>query len=136
VRVRFAVAGLAPKKDGANSIWRKGAQRARLKALRLAASEAMAGRKPFASHAVLRITVHCNRQAGDLDSLAAGICDGLMPAHPLTPIDVSSWSDLPAEARPSEPIAFHDDAVVDRIEAVRRSMAGTAPQYDVEITGE
>jgi hypothetical protein len=59
-----------------------------------------------------------------------------MAAHPLTPIDVSSWSDLPHEAHLSQAIAFQDDAVVERIEAERRPVSGTTHRYRVEIIGE
>jgi len=136
MRVDSAVDGLPPKKDGANSMWRKGSELARLKALRLGAAEAMSGSKPCSSRVELRLVLHCDKQEGDLDSFVAGICDGLMAAHPLTPIDDSSWSDLPVAARPSEAIAFQDDAIVERIDAERRPMSGRKQWYEVWIIGE
>lgn len=66
-------------------MWRKYLELKRLKALRIAALEAMAGEKPFSSRVELKIGLHSNKQDGDLDSFIVGICDGLMAARPLTP---------------------------------------------------
>lgn len=45
--VRLVVHGIPPKKDGANSMWRKGQDVPRLKALRTAVCKAMQGRGLF-----------------------------------------------------------------------------------------
>jgi hypothetical protein len=136
MRVRFVVDGLPPKKDGANSMWRKGSESVRLKALRLAASQAMSGIPAFSKHVQLSITLYSDSQSGDLDNFITGICDGLMAAHPNTPIDDSAWSDVPPLAHPSRAIAFKDDAIVARIRADRVAPTAQIPHYEVEIVGE
>jgi hypothetical protein len=135
MRLRFTVESLPPKKDGATSMWRKNSELERLKALRLTAVQAIAGQDACTSRVELEIIVFADRHHGDLDTFVAGICDGLMAAHPLATELDASWSDLPAEAHPKRAIAYEDDALVERIEAERRPMIGTAPRYDVEIRG-
>jgi hypothetical protein len=129
----FSVEGLPPKKDGANSMWRKGSELGRLKALRLAASQAMAGRPPFSSLVQLKVTIHADPESGDLDNFIAGICDGLMAAHPATPIDSSEWSEVPPDSWPSRAIAFTDDAAVSLIQAQRVPPEGEASRYKYKV---
>ena len=92
VSVAFRVDGyVPPKKDGANSMWGKEDARTLLKALRIAAAEAMAGRKPFDEPVELELTVWTDsidatelwarRAGGDLDNFITGVCDGLQAAH-------------------------------------------------------
>lgn len=132
--ITFTVRALPPKKDGANSMWRKGTELDRLKALRLAASEAMQGRHPLSGPVSLQITIHSEPAAGDLDNFITGICDGLMAAHPACPIERSVWADLPPAARPSEAIVFKDDAMVSAIVARRLPVDIQGPTYEVVIT--
>ena len=130
----FSVEGLPPKKDGANSMWRKGSELDKLKALRLAASQAMAGRPPFSGPLQLKVTIHADPRSGDLDNFITGICDGLMAAHPATPIDAPAWSEVPPESQPSRAIAFTDDAAISRIQAERMPLEGRAGQYKIEVS--
>lgn len=92
--------------------------------------------EPFSSRVALKIVIYAPPSAGDLDNFVTGICDGLMATHPFTPITPALWSDLPAGAWASCPIVYTDDAVVQRIEAERRPLDGTAPRYEVEISGD
>lgn len=89
--IEFKVTGhLPPKKDGANSMWNKASERARLVALRQAAY-ACCGEEPVLSADIrLSVQIHCAASelltVGDLDNFITGVCDGLM---------------VPREARPS-----------------------------------
>ena len=132
--LNFSVEGLPPKKDGANSMWRKGSEFDRLKALRLAASQAMSGRPPFSGLIQLKVTIHADPRSGDLDNFITGICDGLMAAHPATPINGSRWSDVPPDSRPSRAIAFTDDAAISMIQAERVPPEGKPSTYKIEVS--
>jgi len=94
----FTVKGLPPKKDWANSMWNKGVEQPRLKALRVAAVEAMAGRPPLDGSLILRLVVHALPEEGDLDNFITGVCDGLMAAQRNTPIKDEDWVAVPVEA--------------------------------------
>ena len=133
MKISFKVDGLPPKKDGANSMWRKGAEIPRLKALRTAAYQAMQGNAPLEISLSLTVRIYASPKDGDLDNFITGICDGFMAAHPQTPIDVEQWIDLPVGARPSNPIVFLDDSVVREIHAERFPADGNSVHYDVEI---
>ncbi len=135
MEVKFVVHDLPPKKDGANSMWRKGTELPRLKALRVAALEAW-GDAPLLMHkAGLEIIVYADPRAGDLDNFITGICDGLMAAHSLTPIDDQAWIDIPSEGHPRKAIALSDDSIVERIVAERRHSAESGSWYEVISTG-
>jgi hypothetical protein len=131
--VTFQVRGLPPKKDGANSMWRKGTELERLKALRLAAAEAMQGRPPLSGSVALELTLYSEPDAGDLDNFIAGICDGLMAAHPATPIDRSAWAELPAAARPTQATVFVDDAAVSAFRAARLPPDPRGRRYTISV---
>ena len=134
MRLRLEVYEAPPKKDGANSMWRKPAEVPRLKALRLAAAEAVTQEKPPPTGAVhLSLQVYAAPQCGDLDNFITGICDGLMAAHPGTPIDPALWSEVPEGARPDRPILFADDARVARIQAERFEEDSASPHYVLEV---
>jgi hypothetical protein len=136
MRIHFRVDALPPKKDGANSMWRKGSELPRLKALRVAASQAMIGVSVPVKDVQLKLTFHTDPKAGDLDSFIAGICDGLMAAQASIPIDASAWFDLPVDARPAKAIAFGDDAIISKIDAERIVAKATRYWYEVAISGE
>ena len=131
--IMFSVEGLPPKKDGADSMWRKGAELPRLKALRAAASRAMRGRPLPTERVELTITVYAEAKVGDLDNLISGVCDGLQAAHPNTLIDESQWLDVPVEARPRHPVVFADDSLVASIHATRTVPPDGQPRYEVSI---
>jgi hypothetical protein len=57
VKISITVNELPPKKDGANSMWRKGSELARLKALRKVAIEAMRG-QPLVDNQAIHLIVH------------------------------------------------------------------------------
>ena len=135
MEVKFAVENLPPKKDGANSMWRKGTELPRLKALRAAALQALGGLPILLESAELEINVYADPRAGDLDNFITGICDGLMAAHPQTPINDQVWLDIPSKARPRNAIAFSDDAIVGKIVAERRQPSASGPRYEVVIRG-
>jgi hypothetical protein len=114
----FRVSGLVPpKKDGANSMWRKPAAIEQLKALRTAAAQAMADREAWDEPVTLALrlyvpapqgepTLRMRRQHGDLDSFITGVSDGLQAADPRA-IDADTWADLPPEAEPSRTGCLH-----------------------------
>jgi hypothetical protein len=118
---------LPPKKDGANSMWGKANVRPLLKALRLAAAEAMGGRDPFDEPVELSLTVRtgatteapelwARRSGGDLDNFITGVCDGLQAAYAGWRTS-EEWADVPDAAQPDRPLVFTDDSWVRRIVA-------------------
>ncbi len=136
MKVKFDVHDLPPKKDSANSMWRKGAELPRLKALRVAALEALGGVPMLMHNAELEINIYADSRSGDLDNFITGICDGLMAAHPNTPIDDQAWLDVPPEAHPRNSIAFSDDAIVRKIIAERKSQYEADAWYEIAISSE
>jgi hypothetical protein len=68
MKISFPVMGLAPKKDDANSMWRKGSEFSRLKALRIATNQAMQGRSPVHKPIRLSILIFARPKDGDLDT--------------------------------------------------------------------
>lgn len=133
MKITFSVNQLPPKKDGANSMWCKGSEQTRLRALRSAAFEAMRGQPLISSLATLTIRIFADIRKGDLDNFITGICDGLMAAHPLTPIDPATWQDIPDEIRPGHPICYIDDAVIQKIFAERLTPMNNREYYVVEL---
>jgi hypothetical protein len=132
--VRISVKGLPPKKDGANSMWRKGAELPRLKNLRRAAREAWGRDPPVESGEVrLSLRLFADPSAGDLDNFITGTCDGLMACHPRVPIDDSAWLDMPEDARPRRAIVFTDDRLVSSIDAKRLPPEGDGPRFELRI---
>lgn len=131
--VRFTVLDLPPKKDGANSMWRKSAEVPRLKALRLAAVQAIPGIVRQSAALCLRLRIHAAVSDGDLDNFITGVCDGLMAAHNNTPITPDDWQEMPEAARPNHAIAYRDDCVITQIVAERVLFDGARPFYEVEI---
>jgi len=133
---KFRVHNVPPKKDGANSMWRKKAELPRLKSLRTAALTALGNSSPLSVRAELFIAIYADPEYGDLDNFISGICDGLMAAHSNTPIDDESWSDIPSAAHPSKDILIRDDAIVEKIVAERRPQLGSDTWYEIEVRGE
>ena len=131
----FTIQGLPPRKEGANSMWRKPAEFPRLKALRRAAHAAMDGRAVYSEPIEVRILIFAGPKDGDLDHFIAGICGGLQRAHGRTPIRLADWFDLPVGALPSENILFSDDRWIERITAERLPPDAEGKRYFVEIFG-
>jgi len=135
MEVKFEVHNLPPKKDGANSMWRKGSELPRLKSLRVAALKSWGKAPILVQKAEIEIFIYADPRAGDLDNFITGICDGLMAAHPNTPIDDEAWIDIPSEAHPRNSLALSDDSIVERIVAERMHHSGSDPWYEVHIKG-
>lgn len=133
MKVTFTVEGVPPKKDGANSMWRKPAEVPRLKAFRIAACAALDGRTPPDGSVSLTVRIYAPAGAGDLDNFATGICDALMAVHPRVPVDPSLWAELPDAAKPDRAIAFRDDRVVSRLFLERLPASAGGPRYEVEL---
>ena len=131
MKICFEVIGLPPKKDGANSMWRKGSEFERLRNLRIAAAEAMNGRSPATTLVNLHLRLFAAPENGDLDNFLTGICDGLMAAHPRTPVDTAIWSSLPEHAQPNRSICFKDDKLLWKISAER--ISSNDRHYEVEV---
>ena len=90
--IEFKVTGhLPPKKDGANSMWRKVAERARLVALREAAYACCGDEPPLSANIRLTAEIYCGAsellRVGDLNNFITGVCDGLMAAAKGTPLE-------------------------------------------------
>lgn len=133
MKVTFTIDGVPPKKDGANSMWRKPAELSRLKAFRIAACAALDGRTPPDGPVSLTVRIYAPVGAGDLDNFATGICDALMAVHPRVPVDPSLWAELPDAAKPDRAIAFRDDSVVSRLVLERLPVPREGPRYEVEL---
>jgi hypothetical protein len=135
VRFTLSVPDVPPKKDAARSMWMKPFQVERLKRLRLAAVSAVTESGKVVPTGLVHLSVHIYAppELGDLDSFVSGICDGLMAAHPLVPIDPSLWSELPEEARPDRPIIFVDDRVITKIEAERHEADSFGIRYELVL---
>jgi hypothetical protein len=133
MKISFKVTGLPPKKDGANSMWRKGSEFERLRNLRIAAVQAMDGRSPVKSLIHLYLRLYAAPENGDLDNFITGICDGLMAAHPRTPIDLEVWSDISELAQPNRNICYMDDKLIAKITAERLTSGAHDQHYEVEL---
>lgn len=116
-------------------MWRKPSEFQRIKALRMAAADAIAqsGPPPPAGDIHLSLRVYARPEAGDLDNFITGICDSLMAANPRTPIDPEVWIAVPEEARPNRHILFSNDARIARIEAERVPPTAESPGYVLEV---
>ena len=133
MKIFFKVTGIPPKKDGANSMWRKGSEFERLKNLRIAAIQAMGGRSPATSMFQLHLRLYAAPENGDLDNFITGICDGLMAAHPRTPIDTELWSGISEFAQPNKSICYTDDKLIVKIIAERLTSDAHDQHYEVEL---
>lgn len=133
MKISLKVTGLPPKKDGANSMWRKGSEFERLKNLRIAAVKAMDGRSPTKSLIHLYLRLYAAPENGDLDNFITGISDGLMAAHPRTPIDTELWSSLPELVQPNISICYTDDKLIAKITAERLTSDAHDQHYEVEL---
>ena len=146
--IEFKVEGeLPPKKDGANSMWGKKTEARRLIELRRAALKEIGTGQPFAKNIRLTLCVHVgldedrvagNKGPGDLDNFVAGVCDGLMRAHPNTPN--SSLHDLfggpENPVHPRRTVAIEDDSHVVKIDATKDVGCQNDPSYEVVLEGE
>jgi len=133
MKISFNVPSLPPKKDGANSMWRKGSEFSRLKSLRIAAFLAMEGSSPITGEINLVLKLHTSPDRGDLDNFITGICDGLMAAHPRTPINLTLWEDVPEKVKPQHAICYVDDKQITRISAQRFSPVKGDEGYTIEL---
>lgn len=133
MKISLKVTGLPPKKDGANSMWRKGSELERLKNLRIAAVQAMDGKSSATSAIHLKLKLYTGPENGDLDNFITGICDGLMAANPRTPINIELWCGIPERAHPNKSICYTDDKLVAKITAERLTSDAHDQHYEVEL---
>ena len=114
--VRVEVFGLPPKKDGANSMWRKTSERQRILGLRRRLFSVLRGHildGPVALELEIRISEDALLSAGDLDNFVTGVCDSLMPASgDAWRSDPAYSTDVWADVDPGQTIAIRDDAAV------------------------
>jgi len=134
--ISVTIDGVPPKKDGANSMWRKPAEVERIRRLRVAVARAFAGAPCFEVSCRMELEVRARRSEGDLDNFVTGVCDALQAVHPNTPIAVQDWDDVEDAARPDRRIAWKDDALVDEIRASRVAIeGGERASYRLTIVG-
>ena len=135
MRVHFRVEGFPPKKDGANSMWGKPREAERVRALRLNAANAFAGRPPLSRNVRIHVDAHVgpfNRgDIGDLDNFVTGICDGLQPADPRARIAIAFEEHI----RPSIAVGIANDREVMEIVA-RKIIAREEPFYELTLEGD
>lgn len=118
--VEFEVEGVPPKKDQANSSWKRGSTaRARTLKLRDVAKAAMNGGPPLCGPLRMEAQIRLGRFAGDIDNLIGGILDALQrPPKSAGLID-------------EEAIIFADDRQVRELSV---SIIPGDPHYSVTIT--
>lgn len=133
MKITFCVEGLPPRKDAANTMWRKTGEMARLKSLRLAACEAMKDRLPTQQTIHLGVSIWARPADGDLSDFVGGICDALAPVSPQVPIDPGAWLSLPTGIHPSQAIVFRDDSCISRIHAERHVLDEQGHRYEIEV---
>ena len=115
----------------------------RLLALRRKALEAL-NSSPFTGPIRLTLSIHVGDQApvfanagkngfGDLDTFVAGVCDGLMAAHPNSGINPLFDEPENADIHPSKVIAIRDDQQVMEISAKKRIDPGNHCWYEVGL---
>lgn len=135
MRFEFTVDGLPPKKDGANSMWGKASEAGSIRALRLAAAEALSGSGPLRQNIKLGLRIHVGphrgRSVGDLDNFVTGVCDGLQPADPRSRIAI----EFEEHIGPSVPVGIVDDCEVIAIDA-RKVTAAEPLFYEVVLEGD
>jgi len=95
--VEFEVPGKPPKKDGANSMWRKDSEAQNIINLRIYAR------------------INEIEGMGDLDNFITGVCDGLQRAHPNVMRYINER--ILKECNPHQSIFVVDDAKVYDIRA-------------------
>lgn len=139
--IGFRVTGiLPPKKDGANSMWNKETEAPKLVALRLQGLRALGNRPPFSQEIRIKVTIHVGSpkaiSSGDLDTFVAGICDGLMQAHPLADIHQLFCEPENAGIHPQKTIAIDDDSQIIEIHAKKLFGRAADNWYEVELAGE
>ena len=136
MKVQFTVHGLPPKKDGANSMWGKREEAEKIRALRLEAAAAFAGRPPLRENIKLTLRAYVGsgntRRTGDLDNFVTGICDGLQAADPRAKIA----ADFEDHIRPTQAVGIDDDAQVIQIQATKVIEPVATPFYEVLLEGE
>ena len=131
MKIEFTVRNLPPKKDGANSMWGKPSEIPKLKALRIAAVEAMGNLPLINSDISLTIKIYAHGRKGDLDNFITGICDGLMSARVDRFEDL--YSDILPDARPKNDICYRDDVLITQITAQRIEINAGSEYYTIEI---
>ncbi|MDQ0340914.1 hypothetical protein J2S00_003754 [Caldalkalibacillus uzonensis] len=141
MKLEFVVEDIPPKKDGANSMWKKETEAHRIVSLRTKALEAMkrAGMtRCMDGYIHLTIFIYLPQakieRAGDLDNFITGICDGLQAAHPrVQPHPVFKASENKA-IDPFRPLLIEDDRKVMAITAWKRKLGEHCrPYYKVLI---
>jgi len=140
MKLQFAVNGLPPKKDGAQSMWGKSLEARRLAELRLVALKALQENRPLQSNIRLTLKIHIgplnDRTIGDLDTFVTGVCDGLMAAYPGGKLD-PIWNDPKLkEVHPSRTLAVVDDSQVAQIHAEKIIDDTLNPWYEITLEGD
>jgi len=119
--VEFEVPGKPPKKDGANSMWKKESEAQNIINLRKEARKAVKqiGVDLFSGPLGIELTIYARineiEGIGDLDNFITGICDGLQKAHPNVLRYINKR--ILKECNPHQSIFVVDDAKVYDIRA-------------------
>jgi hypothetical protein len=127
LRVEFIVNNIPPKKDGANSMWRKEVEVPRIIALREKALQSIKEKNQkciINSYVRLELSLylpeHQIESIGDLDNFITGVCDSFQAAHPsVVPHSAFEESGM-EEIHPRHPILFNNDAKIISIYANKR----------------
>jgi hypothetical protein len=140
MRIEFTVNNLPPKKDGANSMWRKETEVPRIISLREKALETIKEHNYKIQEQYLRLefTLFVPEEKiesiGDLDNFITGICDGLQAAHySVTPHSLFNEPGR-EEIHPRKPILIINDSKVLNINASKSIIReGTQCYYNLLI---
>ncbi len=142
LEIKFEVDGRPPNKTGAKSMWGREGQVPRLIALREAAHRALEAlpdsprftRRPIRLTLRVRVVPGEEEEKADLDHYIAGVCDGLMAAHPNAHAHLhESFAENP-KVDPKHWFAIEDDSKIDQIRATRCEVQDRT-HYWVEIEG-
>jgi hypothetical protein len=128
--VEVKLEGIPPKKDGANSMWRKPVEIPRIRALREAIFNELQGGRIEGKSIKLFLVVHADRRFGDLDNFLTGIMDALQTPHGRVPLDANddAWSVAAIDWS-----AIENDSLVDCIDARREVMPNGGAFYTLRL---
>jgi hypothetical protein len=141
MRIEFEVDGKPPRKDGANSMWGKDDEVARIVSLRRKALEAMQKEGMtdcFRSYVRLELTLFLPRtelERGDLDNFITGVCDGLqaVSSNARTRIHNEFLKSENDGIHPRRALLLENDSKIISINARKELRNNKEPSYKVVI---
>ena len=135
MKYSFEVTGLPPKKDGANSMWKKENSANKIIKLRKKArKEFELKRKILTKNIKLSLKIYLNKntkQIGDLDNFIGGVCDSLMFADKKAKIHSNFKENPKGSFR-----LIEEDFQIIKISAEKKINSNNIQKYSVKIEGD